>query len=491
MSSLRSVSIEHFNLTAESSEANMHQALQALVSGFKGDAEKKAHFEKEMKGFERLFKSYLATRNQKIDWSLISPPKDDLILPLSTLPKASKAKELASKLCVLKLNGGLGTTMGCVGPKSAIEVREGSSFLDLNVKQIKYLNKEYGCEVPLILMNSFNTHEDTMAILRKYASSRVWIETFNQSRYPRVLKDTLTPMPSNPEGSLTEWYPPGHGDVFQAMYDSGLLQRLLAQGKEYLFISNIDNLAATVNFDILEHMEESDCEYLMEVTDKTRADIKGGTLIEYGGMIKLLEIAQVPSQHVEDFKSIKKFKIFNTNNIWVSLSAIKRIVESGVLKDMDVICNPKSVSGKPVIQLETAVGAAIQFFKNAHGINVPRDRFLPVKSTADLLAIQSDLYKLEHGTLIMNPARAFGGAPIVKLGPAFKDVAAYYERFASVPNMLELDQLTVSGDVFFGAKVTLKGTVIVVANHGARIDIPSGSVLENKVVTGELHILEH
>lgn len=249
-------------------------------------------------------------------------------------------------------------------------------------------------------MNSFNTHDDTMAILKKYSSSRVWIETFNQSRFPRILKDTLTPMPTNPDGPLQEWYPPGHGDIFQALYDSGLLDRLLAQGKEYLFVSNIDNLAATVNFDILQHMMESDSEYLMEVTDKTRADIKGGTLIEYGGMVKLLEIAQVPSAHVEDFKSIKKFKIFNTNNIWVSLRAIKRIVESGVLKDVDVICNPKTVGGKSVIQLETAIGACIQFFKNAHGINVPRDRFLPVKSTADLLAIQSDLYKLEHGTLI-------------------------------------------------------------------------------------------
>lgn len=340
-------------------------------------------------------------------------------------------------------------------------------------------------------MNSFNTHADTMAILKKYATSRVWIENFNQSRYPRILKDTLTPLPQKEDGSLSEWYPPGHGDVFQALYDSGLLDRLLAQGKEYLFLSNIDNLAATVNFDILEHMEESQSEFLMEVTDKTRADIKGGTLIEYGGVIKLLEIAQVPSQHVEDFKSVKKFKIFNTNNLWVSLSAIKRVVEAGVLKDMDVICNPKTVAGKNVIQLETAAGAAIQFFKNAHGINVPRDRFLPVKSTSDLLAIQSDLYKLQHGTLVMNPARHFGGAPIVKLGSHFKDVSSYYERFASTPNLLELDQLTVSGDVHFGGRVTLKGTVIIVANHGARIDIPSGSVLENKVVTGELHIVEH
>lgn len=488
--SLRSVSVEHFNLTAESAEVNMHSHVVQLINTLP-DGPEKVHFTAEMRGFERLFKTYLTTKHQTLDWSLISPPKDDMILPLSSLAKASRSKELASKLCVLKLNGGLGTTMGCVGPKSAIEVRDGSSFLDLNVKQVNYLNKEFGCDVPLILMNSFNTHDDTQAILKKYATSRLWIETFNQSRYPRIVKDTLTPLPRSHDSPLGEWYPPGHGDVFQALYDSGLLQRLLDLGKEYIFISNIDNLAATVNFDILQHMDESKSEFLMEVTDKTRADIKGGTLIEYGGVIKLLEIAQVPSAHVEDFKSVKKFKIFNTNNLWVSLRAIKRVVESGVLKDMDVIANPKTVGGKSIVQLETAVGAAIQFFKNAHGINVPRDRFLPVKSTSDLLAIQSDLYKVSHGTLIMNPARHFGQAPIVKLGSHFKDVSSFNSRFASTPNMLELDQLTVAGDVYFGNNVTLKGTVIIVANHGARIDIPSGAIFENKVVTGELHILEH
>jgi len=468
----------------------MHKEVATLLTTCR-DPTQAPHFAREMAGFERLFKTYLATKHQTIDWSLISPPSSDLIVPWAEITTAKRTKELANKLCILKLNGGLGTTMGCVGPKSAIEVREGSSFLDLNVKQVKYLNKEYGCDVPFILMNSFNTHDDTMAILRKYSTSHVRIENFNQSRYPRILKDTLTPMPTSFSGKLEEWYPPGHGDIFQALYDSGLLDQLLAQGKEYVFISNIDNLAATVNFDILEHMADSGSEYIMEVTDKTRADIKGGTLIEYGGQIRLLEIAQVPSHHVEDFKSIKKFKIFNTNNIWVSLPAIKRIVESGVLRDMDVIMNPKKVNGRNVIQLETAVGSAIRFFKNAHGINVPRDRFLPVKSTSDLLAIQSDLYTLLHGTLVMNPARPFGSTPIVKLGSSFKEVQAYQDRFLSVPNLLELDQLTVSGDVYFGAKVTLKGTVIIVANHGARIDIPSGSILENKVVTGELHIVEH
>jgi len=492
MANLRTISLEHFNLTAESAEHNMKNHLDNLVQNFVGTKEEKLRFQNEMNGFMNLFKRYMQTKNKVIDWNKIESPGDDLIIPMKNLSPCKNPYELANKLCVLKLNGGLGTTMGCVGPKSAIEVREGSSFLDLNVKQIKCLNKNYGCDVPLILMNSFNTHEDTMAILKKYGHSRVRIETFNQSKYPRILKDSLTPLPkSTTQTSLQEWYPPGHGDVFQSLYDSGLLDQLINEGKEYLFLSNIDNLAATVNFDILNHMVETGSEYIMEVTDKTRADIKGGTLIKYEGKMKLLELAQVPQNRVEDFKSIKKFRIFNTNNLWISLPAIKRIIEEQKLSQIDVIENIKTVDGKPVIQLEIAAGAAIEFFKNGHGVNVPRDRFLPVKSTSDLLIVQSNLYTLRDGTLKMNPERPFPTVPVVKLGSEFKDVFSYAERMGGIPDILELDQLTVAGNVYFGSKVTLKGTVIIVANHKSRIDIPSGSILENKVVTGELHILDH
>lgn len=238
-------------------------------------------------------------------------------------------------------------------------------------------------------------------------------------------------------------------------------------------------------------MVETESEFIMEVTDKTRADIKGGTLIDYEGQLRMLEIAQVPPNKVEEFKSVKKFKIFNTNNIWIHLPAIKRIVESGELKQMDVIENAKVANGKSVLQLEIACSSAVSLFKNAHSINVPRDRFLPVKNTSDLLIVQSDLFTLKDGTLTVNPNRAFQTVPVVKLGSEFKDISSYMERFDGIPDLLELDQLTVAGNVRFGANVVLKGTVIIVANHKSRIDIPSGSILENKVVTGELHILDH
>lgn len=414
--------------------------------------------------------------------------------PYADLGRAvfEEEKELLTKLAVLKLNGGLGTTMGCVGPKSAIEVRDGMTFLDLTVRQMQHLNETHGADVPLILMNSFNTDAETRKIVQKYSRAAVNIVTFNQSRFPRIGKETLLPLANSALDAKEAWYPPGHGDLFQALSHSGLLDDLLANGIEHIFISNIDNLGATVDTTILKHMKESGAEFIMEVTDKTRADIKGGTLIDYDGKVRLLEIAQVPSEHKGDFTSIKKFRIFNTNNIWVSVKAIKRLLDKESL-DLEVIVNEKTheKTGEKVIQLETAVGAAIKHFSGAHGVNVPRSRFLPVKSCSDLFLVRSDLYSIQHGFLKLNPKRQVASLPLIKLGDNFKKVSSFLSRFAGNVQIVELDHLTVTGDVNFGKGVVLKGTVIIVANHGSRIDIPSGSILEDKVVSGGLHIVDH
>jgi len=318
------------------------------------------------------------------------------------------------------------------------------------------------------------------------------IYSFNQSRFPRIVKETLLPMSDSPGcENLGDWYPPGHGDCYAAFENSGLLDQMIQEGREYVFISNIDNLGATVDLNILNFIIENGCEFIMELTDKTRADIKGGTLIDYDGTPKLLELAQVPSHKVEEFKSIKKFKVFNTNNLWISLKGIKRVLADRLLDNVDLIVNPKTVDGKTVIQLETAAGAAIEFFHKAKGINVSRDRFLPVKSTSDLFVTQSEIYKLKHGVLVRNPERIFPSLPLVKLGEEFKKVDQYMARFCGIPDILELDQLTVSGDVYFGANVSLRGTVIVVANPGCSITVPDGAIIENKVITGNLHIVDH
>lgn len=459
------------------------------------DPKIKGKFENELDSFFALFRRYLADKasGTALDWDKISSPNQDEVVDYKKIDLPANTDNL-SKLAVLKLNGGLGTSMGCVGPKSVIEVRDGNTFLDLAVRQIEYLNRKYDSDVPLLLMNSFNTDSDTHQIIRKYGGHRIRIRTFNQSRYPRIIKDSLLPVPESFDDDINAWYPPGHGDLFESLYSSGELDALLEQGKEILFVSNGDNLGATVDLKILNHMIETNSEYIMELTDKTRADVKGGTLINYNGEVRLLEIAQVPKEHVEEFKSIKKFKNFNTNNIWINLKAIKSLIESNSIKS-EIIPNAKTIKTKEgkelnVLQLETAVGAAIRHFKNGHGVVVPRSRFLPVKTCSDLLLVKSDLFGLEHGALVLDPSR-FGPNPLIKLGSHFKKVSDFNSRISHIPKILELDHLTITGNVTLGKDVQLKGTVIIVCSEGQRIDIPNGSILENVVITGNLTILEH
>ncbi|XP_034445377.1 UTP--glucose-1-phosphate uridylyltransferase-like [Hippoglossus hippoglossus] len=480
-------------------EESMHRELEALLhTANETEAEISR---KEFDGFKNLFHRFLQVKGPAVNWAKINRPPEDSIQPYEKIKAKGLPDDIAAslnKLAVVKLNGGLGTSMGCKGPKSLISVRSENTFLDLTVQQIEHLNKTFNTDVPLVLMNSFNTDEDTKKILLKYKHYKVKIHTFNQSRYPRINKESLLPIARTmgTSGENAEaWYPPGHGDIYASFSNSGLLDRLLAEGKEYIFVSNIDNLGATVDLFILHHLmsqpADRRCEFIMEVTDKTRADVKGGTLIQYEDHLRLLEIAQVPKAHVDEFKSVTKFKIFNTNNLWISLPAVKRLQEKNNL-DLEIIVNPKTLDGGlNVFQLETAVGAAIKNFNNAMGVNVPRSRFLPVKTSSDLLLVMSNLYSLDAGSLTMSQKREFPTTPHVKLGSSFTKVQEFLSRFENIPDMLELDHLTVSGDVTFGNKVSLKGTVIIIANHGDRIDIPAGAMLENKIVSGNLRILDH
>ncbi|XP_043603442.1 UTP--glucose-1-phosphate uridylyltransferase isoform X1 [Bombus pyrosoma] len=476
----------------------LQHELEKLEESATGEVKEEVH--RQFDGFTHLFKRFLQEEGPSLEWDRIQKLPDDAIRDYNSLPtpEGEEMKALLSKLIVIKLNGGLGTSMGCHGPKSVIAVRNGLTFLDLTVQQIEYLNRTYNANVPLILMNSFNTDDDTQRIIRKYKGIDVDIHTFNQSCYPRINRDSLLPTAKHCDvnDDIEAWYPPGHGDFYESFRNSGLLKKFIKEGREYCFISNIDNLGATVDFKILKLLldkrEASPLEFVMEVTDKTRADVKGGTLIKYEDKLRLLEIAQVPKDHVDDFKSIKTFKFFNTNNLWIKLSAIERVLEKNSL-NMEIIVNNKTFSnGLNIIQLETAVGAAMKSFEGSIGINVPRSRFLPVKKTSDLMLVMSNLYILRNGSLVMSPQRMFPTTPLIKLGDNhFSKVKEFLTRFPAIPDLLELDHLTVSGDVTFGKGVTLKGTVIIIANHGERIDLPAGTILENKIVSGNLRILNH
>jgi len=489
---------EFKELTKRDAQIQLQHELDKLL-GTVPDARQPC-VKKDLDGFAQLFHRFLQEEGPSVDWERIEKLPENAVRDYRTLqqPSTDQIHMMLDKLVVVKLNGGLGTSMGCHGPKSVIPVRSDLTFLDLTVQQIEHLNKTYKTSVPLVLMNSFNTDEDTQKVIRKYKGLQVEIYTFNQSCFPRINRESLLPVAKNCniDVDLEAWYPPGHGDFYDSFKNSGLLRKFIDAGREYCFISNIDNLGATVDLNILNLLlnpsDGKSTEFVMEVTDKTRADVKGGTLIHYENKLRLLEIAQVPKEHVDDFKSIKTFKFFNTNNLWAKLDAIERVLDQNSL-NMEIIVNNKSLdNGLNVIQLETAVGAAMKSFEGGLGINVPRSRFLPVKKTSDLLLVMSNLYSLRNGSLVMSPQRMFPTTPLVKLGDNyFSKVKEFLSRFATIPDLIELDHLTVSGDVTFGRDVSLKGTVIIIANHGDRIDIPSGAVLENKIVSGNMRILDH
>ena len=195
------------------------------------DDEEHARFVAEMDSFFRLFLRYLRCQSEgPLDWDKVQEPGAELVVPYSKLKRPSTPASNNSnlnKLAVLKLNGGLGTTMGCVGPKSAIEVRDGMSFLDLTVRQIECLNTENNTRLPLLLMDSFNTEAETIKIVRKYRNRNVNIVPFKQSKFPRIKKDSSLPVPQHPHDSKTGWYPPGHGDVYDSLNQSGLLDELI------------------------------------------------------------------------------------------------------------------------------------------------------------------------------------------------------------------------------------------------------------------------
>ena len=427
--------------------------------------------------FLRLYKKS-QTGLAGVRWESMKSPDESRLARYDSLkaPELAHLEAALARLAVCKLNGGLGTTMGCRGAKSGITVREKKTILDLTVDQVGELNKKYQADVPLLLMNSFRTHGETERLVGKYHGNPE-ILTFCQNKFPRLLEEESGFLDLDKFGSDV-WYPPGHGDLYSCLADQGYLERLLADGREILFVSNVDNLGAVLDLRILHYMLSEDIPFLMEVTPKTAADTKGGTLYQEKGLIKLLEVANVPPEHIAEFCGQQKFKIFNTNNIWINLARLKELLEKGPL-DLDVIVNRKIVKGQPVLQLETAIGTAFNCFPEAVGLIVPRDRFFPVKRTCDLLYLWSDLFHQERGSLKRNPERMNSDLPRITLHEPFEDLQEFQKRIPVAPSIVGLDSLEIGGAVRFNGAVTLKGTVRLIAKKKT-LRIPKGAVLENE-----------
>jgi UTP--glucose-1-phosphate uridylyltransferase len=407
--------------------------------------------------------------------------------PLDDVPSADDLPEpdesVLERAVMLKLNGGLGTSMGMTEAKSLLEVKDGLSFLDIIARQVLHLRESHGAQIPLLLMNSFATRDDTLAALERYPELPIegLSLDFVQGKVPKLLADSLEPVEWDADPSL-EWAPPGHGDVFTSLATSGMLDTLLERGYEYLFLSNSDNLGASLDPRILTWFAREELPFLSEVVDRTEADRKGGHLArrrEDGGLV-LRETAQVPDEDQDAFEDIRRHRYFNANNIWVNLRALKSALDErdGVL-GLPMIVNKKTVdprdgSSPEVLQLETAMGAAIGVFDGAAAIHVPRARFAPVKTTSHLLVVRSDAYELaDDWTVRLAPGR--DDAPIVELSDDFKLLPDFEAHFPSgPPSLIDDERLEVEGDVRFGRDVRVRGRVHV----EGPAEIPDGTVLE-------------
>jgi len=424
--------------------------------------------------FERMLNQVRGNPGKVLDWSSIHSPDASLQVDYDSLSDPGDCPDNFSRLVIGKLNGGLGTSMGCAGPKSLIKVRGEKTFLDLIVEQIRELNAMWGSNIPLLLMNSFYTDKE----IRDFVDScDLPIISFRQNMFPRLKAESLLPL--NPEEWADQaWYPPGHGDFYSCIEQQGILRRLIEDGKDILFISNADNLGAVADSKILNHMIVKEIPFLIEVTPKTPADVKGGTLYEQNGKLKLLEIAQVPDEHIDEFCSQEKFSVFNTNNIWINLKALEERLKEGPL-NLNVIVNPKSIQGKPVVQLETAIGSALDCFEGAVGLCVSRDRFMPVKKTEDLLLVQSNLFNLVNGRLVRNEERKSLHLPEIKFGKPFDRVEEFQKCFPVIPDLLELEQLEMAGKVNFEGRAFLKGKVKL-NGINKTLNIENGRHIENE-----------
>jgi UTP--glucose-1-phosphate uridylyltransferase len=290
-------------------------------------------------------------------------------------------------------------------------------------------------------------------------------------------------VPQSPAAPLSEWNPPGHGDVFHCLRDSGLLDQLLAEGKKYIFISNIDNLGAVIDLRVFNKAASEGRGFVAETIPKLPEDRKGGMPVLYKGRVKLLECAQVPAGHMEDFKNVATFDIFNSNNMWVSLPLLKEALDRDVLV-LDVIKNRKMLNGRTVVQLEAASGSAIQSFPDAISVKVPRRRFLPVKLCSDLVLMRSDLYDRAPGASFdVTPARTLPGLPSFNLAPIYQKVQELEARFPSPLALIGLESLEVDGDVTFGAGIVLEGKVAFKVPAGEKWVVPDGKTYRDVTIT--------
>lgn len=434
----------------------------------------------------RTFQAYYARladgENGFLPETAIRPPSEGNLISYEQIA-SHRSLSMLKKTVVIKLNGGLGTSMGLSKAKSLLPVKGNMNFLDVITRQVLALRASSGYDVQLLFMNSYNTDADTLSYLSKYPDlSRQDLPiAFVQNKYPRVRQDDLSPYETADKNQM--WNPPGHGDIYTALAANGLLDSLIDKGYRYAFVSNSDNLGATVDTAIPAWMEANKVNFLMEVCERSELDRKGGHLCEdKSGQLMLREVAQTPAEDIDKFQDIEYYKYFNTNNLWIDLKALQwSLISSDGVFLLPLIINPKKVDGAAVYQLETAMGAAISVFNNTRALVVPRTRFAPVKKNTDLLAIWSDAYELNDQYQIVL-RRGLSAPPVIELDEDnYGKIDQMLAKFKDgVPSLMGCKYFRLKGDISFGEDVICEGRVTIEASQPIH--------LKSRLLTGEIRL---
>ncbi len=440
-----------------------------------------------IQAFQNSYTKLIQGDSGLIPESQIEPVTD---LPALEQIDSPEDQSLLSQTVVIKLNGGLGTGMGLEGPKSLLEVKNGLTFLDFIARQILFLRRRYSQPLRFLLMNSFNTTGPTLEFLGRYPElGQPKDLELMQGLVPKVDAATLLPVswPANPP---LEWCPPGHGDIYPSLVGSGCLERLLADGVRFAFVSNSDNLGASLDLQLLAYFAASGKPFIMEVTERTEADKKGGHLARSRrGNFLLRESVQCPEGDLKAFQDIERHRFFNTNNLWIRLDHLQQVLkQNDGIVPLPLIKNAKTVDPRDkqspaVFQLETAMGAAIESFNNSGAVNVSRSRFAPVKTTADLLTLRSDACVITDDCRIVLSPELNGHPPAVDLDSEhYKLVDQLDQHVRSVPSLKQCKRLKVHGPVEFGSGITFRGKVEI-ANTSDETQIVKPGIYEDIIIS--------
>ncbi|HEB88349.1 MAG TPA: UTP--glucose-1-phosphate uridylyltransferase [Deltaproteobacteria bacterium] len=410
----------------------------------------------------------------------------DSVADLAGLAEYEEAgRDAVSKTAVIKLNGGLGTSMGLSRAKSLLPIRPGVTFLDLIARQILWQRSRWHVDLPLVLMNSYRTRADSLAALAAYPDLAKEIPLdFVQHKVPRIDAETWAPV-EWPEDDSLAWCPPGHGDLYIALVSSGMLEILRSHGIRYAFVSNADNLGAVLDLRILGWVARNGIPFAMEVAERTESDRKGGHLARRDGRLMLREVAQCPEEDLESFQDVERHHFFNTNNLWLDLDALDHeLGKTDAGLPLPVMRNEKRVAPRDpasprCYQLETAMGSAIECFEGAEAILVSRERFAPVKTTNDLLTLWSDAYTLTEDERMVPVDAEANRLRLIDLDPRFYGhVEDLQSRFPEgAPSLLRCRRLVVKGDFRFGRDVSVEGCVELVNDSEVPVEVPAGALL--------------